>query len=411
MPLEIQLTYFSRRYWGKGMKIALVYDSIYPFIKGGGEKRFYEIGKRLSGNGHEVHLYGMKLWSGKDVIKKDNLYLHGICKAKPLYVDKGRRSISQAIYFGMNCIKLIKEDFDVIDCCGFPYFSLFTCKIVCMIKGKPMYSTYHEVWGRDYWKSYLGKLGIIGYLVEKISSRLPNKIIAVSENTKKQLIEKLNVNPNKIIVIENGADISKIQKIKPSKESSDIIYAGRLLDYKNIDVLIKAIAIIKSHRDHPSQGDHPKGSKGRKSNPNIKCIIIGDGPELQNLKNLTKQLKLDNNIIFKGFVKKIEDVYALIKSSKVFVLPSTREGFGIVVVEANACGIPVITTSHKDNASKDLIKQGKNGFICKLNEKDIADKIKTAIKQSQKMKKDCLSSAKHYDWQNIIKKFEGVYNG
>ena len=81
------------------------------------------------------------------------------------------------------------------------------------------------------------------------------------------------------------------------------------------------------------------------------------------MKDLTKQLNLTKNIIFKGFVKENKDVLALMKSSKVFVLPSTREGFGISIIEANACGIPAITINHKDNASKDLIQENKNGYV------------------------------------------------
>ncbi len=70
-------------------KLALVYDAIYPYIKGGGEKRFYEIGKRLSKD-YEVHFYGMKLWKGDDVIQKDGIYYHGICKNIPLYTDENK---------------------------------------------------------------------------------------------------------------------------------------------------------------------------------------------------------------------------------------------------------------------------------------------------------------------------------
>src|SRR3989344_398739 len=331
-------------------KIALVYDAIYPYIKGGGEKRFYDIGQRLSKKGYEVHFYGMKFWKGASVIKKEGMYYHALSKEIPLYNNK-KRTISQALSFGLSSFKLLKEDFDIIDCCGFPYFSLFPAKLACILKGKPLYSTWHEVWGKKYWLSYLGKKGILGYLVEKLASKLPTKIIAISPHTKGKLISQLKVPAKKISVIGIGTDISKIKKIPLSKEASDVIYAGRLLSHKNIDILIKSIFIIK------------------KSNPKIKCIIVGDGPEMSSLKSLASSLNLNKNISFKGFIEKIEDVYSLMKSSKVFVLPSTREGFGIVTIEANACGLPVLTVNHPDNGSKDLIIDNKNGLVCPLTEK------------------------------------------
>lgn len=371
-------------------KLALVYDAIYPYIKGGGEKRFYETGKRLRDRGYEINFYGMKLWKGKDVIQKEGMYYHGISKAFPLYEDK-KRTIKEALLFGLASFKLLKADFDIMDCCGFPYFSLFPAKLACVIKGKPLYSTWHEVWGKDYWVSYIGKKGIIGALVEKIASKLPNKIIAISEHTKKGLIETLKVNLKKIVVIPNAIDIKEINKITPSKEKSDIIYAGRLLDYKRVDILIKAILIVKG------------------SNPKIKCIIIGDGPEKGNLVNITKQLNLEKNVIFKGFIENHNQVLALMKSSKVFVSTSTREGFGFVAIEANACGIPVVTINHKDNAAKDLIEEGENGFVSELNEKRLSETIIKAIRQSDKMKFSCLNSAEKYDWDNLIGEFEEVY--
>jgi len=104
-------------------------------------------------------------------------------------------------------------------------------------------------------------------------------------------------------------------------------------------------------------------------------------------------------------------VYALMKSSKVFVLPSTREGFGIVVIEASACGIPVIAIDHKDNAARDLIEEGKYGFICQLDENEIAKKvIRILINNSSRgMEETCVELAEKYDWDKIVDEIEEVY--
>jgi glycosyltransferase involved in cell wall biosynthesis len=200
-----------------------------------------------------------------------------------------------------------------------------------------MIGTWHEVWGMKYWKEYLGTFkGTIAGLIEKISLLFPDEIVSVSPLTTDKL-EKMGFT-KPIITIPNGIDFQKIQSVKASKTKSDVIYAGRFLSHKNLNVLIDSIAEVK------------------KTFPNIKCLLIGDGPEKENLSHQIENLNLMKNVILMPFEEEISDLYALMKSSKVFVLPSTREGFGMVVLEANACGLPVITTNHPDNAAKDLIK-------------------------------------------------------
>jgi len=66
------------------MKIAFVYDAIYPYVKGGVEKRVEELAVRLSRRGHEIHLFGMKFWDGEDILMRDGIYLHGVCPAQKL---------------------------------------------------------------------------------------------------------------------------------------------------------------------------------------------------------------------------------------------------------------------------------------------------------------------------------------
>jgi glycosyltransferase involved in cell wall biosynthesis len=373
------------------MRIAFISDAIYPYNEGGKEKRIFEVTTRLALKGYGIHVYCMKWWEGLNNKKENGVYLHAISKKYSLYSGK-RRSMIQALIFGLACLKLIKEDFDIAEVDHIPFFPLFSLKIVCFLKKKKIIATWHEAWGKDYWQEYLGWRGIFGYMIEKISVSIPNEIISVSEYTTDKLKNSLKCKKN-IYTIPNGNDYEKIQKIIPAQKKSDVIFAGRLLSNKNVDVLIKSIQLVKERK------------------PEIKCLIVGDGPEKKNMEILAQKLNMENNINFLGFLGNHDDVYAIMKSSKVFVLPSTREGFGIVVIEANACGLPVITVDHRDNAAKDLIEEGKNGFICQLDNENIAKIIVMILENNldQKMKNSCMDIAKKYSWDKSIDKIEKVY--
>jgi glycosyltransferase involved in cell wall biosynthesis len=95
------------------------------------------------------------------------------------------------------------------------------------------------------------------------------------------------------------------------------------------------------------------------------------------------------------------------KSSKMLVLPSIREGFGLVVVEANAAGIPVITTNHTDNAAKDLIVEGVNGLLTYPAVEDIAKNIIQLLRSHEQMRPQ--ENIEKYDWSIIVKKLEKIY--
>ncbi len=371
----------------KKRKIILVYDAIYPYIKGGGERRFYELGKRLVNNQTEVHLYGMKLWDGPKIIKRDGLILHGIAKARPLYTKSGRRSIRQAMLFGLNVWKIVGVNFDVIDCCGFPYFSLFPCKLAAVLRGKPLYATWHEVWGKEYWLEYLGVFGLIGFMVEKVASRLPDEILTVIQSVETKLRNELGVK-QPIHVISNGIDHDNLQAIMPSNNQSDVIYVGRLVKFKHVDFAIRAIAELK------------------KQGVALKFNIIGDGPEYHSLQSLTRKLHVLRNVRFLGFIENSKGVYKLMKASKVLVLPSSREGFGMVVIEANGCDLPVITIDEPHNLAQYLIRPLSNGSVVKLNELAVAEAIKYWVNQAPAKYHKNVSQ---FDWGKITEQVARVY--
>ena len=368
------------------MKIAYVTDVLYPYVKGGAEKRIWEVSRRLAGRGHSVHIYCMKYWAGDDVIESEGVFLHGVCKPMDLYAASGRRKISEAVYFSLKLfLPLLRGDYDVVDCNQFPFFPLFTSKFCCALKGKKLISTWHEVWGKKYWTKYLGALGLAGFLVEKATTFLPEAFISVSDKTRRDLVE-FGVKNGKITVIPNGIELSRIQSIKPSEEKSDIVFVGRLIKEKNVDVLIKAVSLLDE---------------------SVNCIIIGDGPEKERLERLVVERSLQGKIRFTGFLG-FAELISVMKSSRVFVLPSTREGFGVSVLEAFACGLPVIAVKAEKSAASDLIEDGVNGFTCTLNEQELADKIKIVVSGGKKFEVGEINS---FDWNKIVDSIESFFKG
>ena len=121
------------------------------------------------------------------------------------------------------------------------------------------------------------------------------------------------------------------------------------------------------------------------------------------------ELNLSKNVRFLNFLE-YNTLISLMKSSKVFVLPSTREGFGIIALEANACGLPVVTVRHRRNAVTELVKKG-CGLLCELNAKDLAEKITIAIEKRKRIKRMCIERARQYDWNRIVKLIVDVYEG
>ena len=369
------------------MRIAYVYDAVYPEITGGVERRVWELARRLVARGHEVHLFGMHLWKGEKTIVREGVFLHGICRPYRLY-NKGKRRFFPSLIFGaVTFFALLRERFDVVDCQQFPYLSAFTAALSCKISGSPLIITWHEVWG-DYWYEYLGSSGAAGKCIERIVARIPAYTIAVSKTTRDGLTALTD--ERDIAIIPNGISSAEIDSVPPSEVESDLIFVGRLIREKHVDVLIDAIALIKDRF------------------PDIRCLIIGDGPERRNLELRAKERGIVENIVFTGFFHSSDDVISRLKSSRVFVFPSTREGFGISVLEALACGLPVVTVDHPKNASKAFISDG-CGALSTLDAGDLSAQIQAVLEEKGNDWSRCCMRAREYEWENITDLVENYY--
>lgn len=365
------------------MKIAYVYDAVYPWETGGVQKRVWELARRLADD-HDVHWYGLRYWDGPAVREVDGVTLHGVARAREFY-SNGHRSITEALRFGARLVRpLFTESFDVIDCQEFPYFSCFPSKLASHRSGGSLLVTWHEVW-EEYWYEYLGWKGVFGAVVERTVSRLPDAHVAVSSHTGRAL-SALGVGAG--YVIPNGIDTRAIEHAPASTEPIDVLFVGRLIAEKNPALVVRAVAAI------------------RETHADVRCVLVGDGPERAVIERLVERYGLEANVALRDAYETHEEVLGLMKAADVLALPSRREGFGMVALEALACGTPVVTLDHPRNAAASLVEMDTTGYVTDATPAAVAEAVLAARTLSSGA---CVAAAREYEWDTIARQAEMVY--
>jgi len=235
--------------------------------------------------------------------------------------------------------------------------------------------------------------------IYKLYFKVVDNVQVISNFLKNWAIE-LGVDENKIIVVPNGVNLdikSKKLRLKEGlglKNNEKIILTvSRLVEKNGVEDLIKSIKILK--------------------NQNIKLLIIGNGVLKNKLQNLTKELKIENQVIFLGELPfgETQKYYSV---ADIFCRPSLSEGFGNVFVEAMATGAPVVATPV--GGIVDFLRDGETGWFCKVkNPESIAEKIKYILDEKNKdevqlIVKTAEKMAKEkYDWNIIARQMNKVF--
>lgn len=196
-------------------------------------------------------------------------------------------------------------------------------------------------------------------LADKIAARSPilkEKIeTLVSETKEKTFVAYSGINEE---IISNEIKTLDKNKIR-------IITVSSLIKRKNIDKIIKALFLLK--------------------NKNITLTIVGNGKEKKKLENLVKKLKLENQIHFKGHLRR-EAVFTELKFSDIFILPSEKETFGLAYLEAMAFNNIVI--GKKNDGIDGIIKNNENGFLTNATPKEIKESIEKILNLSEEEQKN-----------------------
>jgi glycosyltransferase involved in cell wall biosynthesis len=385
------------------MKILQVCHSFYPCFEAGGVVRVvYELSKKLVENGHDVTVYTTDGCKKRLKVKKNlpvdvegvrTYYFRNLSN-----VLRIKLKIATPYYLPMVMNKQIQQ-FDVIhvhECrtvlailvhhyakkYGIPYVLQAHGSVLTLFQKQSLKKLYDWVWG---------------YKILKDAS----KVIALTR-TEVDQYKMMGVDEDKIEIVPNGIDLSDYEHLPEKGEfrrkyglkdnEKVILYIGRLHKTKGVDLLVKAFSDISKELN------------------NVKLVLVGPDDGYQSaLEKLIKTLKVEDNVLFTGFVTSDEKMAALVNAD-VFVTPSFS-GFPVTFLEACACGTPIITTNNGDEL--DWIDD-KAGYVVEHYDKDQLRDAIDRILGDESMRDKLGEEGKRlvraeFLWDNVVERVVDIY--
>jgi len=329
------------------VRVCLVYDCLFPHTVGGAERWYRNLGERLAADGHEVTYLTLRQWDRGVDPGVAGVDVRVVGPRMPLYVSdaSGRRRILPPLVFGLGVLwhlLLHGRRYDAVHTASFPYFSLLAAAVAKPIGRYAIVVDWHEVWSRAYWREYLGRAGgAVGGLVQRLCARVPQRAFCFSRLHAARLRgEGLRGEPT----VLSGEYVGSQERPEPAPARPVVVFAGRHIPEKRVPALLPALA------------------QAREAAPELRAEIYGDGPERPRVLAEIERLRLGDTVEAPGFVEHARVEEAL-RTALCMVLPSSREGYGLVVVEAAARGTPSVVVAGEDNAATELIDDGENGFV------------------------------------------------
>jgi glycosyltransferase involved in cell wall biosynthesis len=234
------------------------------------------------------------------------------------------------------------------------------------------------------------------------ASRKANKILTVSEASKRDILRFFNVAPEKVVVIHNAIDERFLSPASPEQmdlvrqryqlDHPFVLYVGNIKPHKNIERLIEAFARARGHCPD-----------------NLKLIIIGDEiSKYPALRQSVHKHKLDKHVRFLGF-QPMETLGAFYRLARAFVFPSLYEGFGLPPLEAMACGAPVVTSNV---SSLPEVAGGAALLVDPYDSDSIASGITAAV-NDETLRADLIKKGKErarsFSWTQSVRRIHEIY--
>jgi glycosyltransferase involved in cell wall biosynthesis len=348
------------------MRIALVYDCLYPHTVGGAERWYRNLGERLAGE-HEIAYVTRRQWGEEG--PGTPFETIAVAPGGDLYTRSGRRRIGPPLRFGWGVFRhLLRHGrrYDAVHTASFPYFSVLAAAAALRLRRSRavLVVDWHELWTREYWRSYIGPVaGPIGYAVQTLCLRLAERSFCFSRGVERRLLAADRGAPVVRLTGEYaGPRPGGAAPESEPPETSMVVFAGRHIPEKHVTAIPQAVAAA------------------RRELPELRCAILGDGPETGAVRAAVAELGLDDAVEVRGRVEGAE-VEHTIAGASCLLHPSEREGYGLVVVEAAYLGTPAIVVVGSENAATELVEDGVNGFVAATREpEELARAILAAVR-------------------------------
>jgi glycosyltransferase involved in cell wall biosynthesis len=328
------------------VRICLVYDCLYPHTVGGAERWYRNLGERLAREGHEVTYLTLRQWpKGTDAgVEGVRVVVAG--PQMELYDGAGRRILPPLVFGAGVLWHLLRHgsSYDVVHTASFPYFSLLAAGVARLVHRFRLVTDWHEVWTAGYWREYLGaRKGWVGHQVQRLCARIPQRAFCFSRLHAERLREE---GLRGDVTVLTGEYVGALDKPVPAPARPVVVFAGRHIPEKRVPALLPAFA------------------RARDQVPELRLEIYGDGIERPLVLEQIAALGLGEVASAPGFVDR-ETVEEALRTATCMVLPSRREGYGLVVVESAARGTPSVVVSDPDNAATELVDDGENGVLAR----------------------------------------------
>ncbi len=373
------------------MKVLILYETVYPDFIGGVEHRNFELAAALCRRGHEVTLAGFcRPLPGIP----PRLKVQSLGELGALYNAAGQRSTRKAIRFAFTVPRVDVRGFDVVETANMPYIHILPLAVKCALARRPLLVTWYEYWG-DYWKGYVGRLKAPVYkAIEWCTAQLGTAVTATSRLTQERLARRRR--RGGVELVPCGIHVDEVQRAARIAEARHgegppLIYAGRLLREKRIDLLLRAVALLAPRQT------------------GVLLTVFGDGPYREALMRLANELGIADRVDFRGHVETSREVWENLGRSRVAVQPSEREGFGLFPLEAMAAGLPVVYCESPESAVSELVRDGVEGRCCAPEPQALADALEHLLTDGaewSRLHHNALERAAGYDWDEVARQIE-----